>query len=305
MLAGISVVRNEADVIGATIRHHFNEGFDFLLVADNDSTDGTPALLEGMAREDRRLRISKAAGAFRQSDILTSLAQDAVRAGASWVIAFDADEFWHAPMGVAEALRSVRADLLEVSVINFIQHRDQSFLEPGAILRAQYRPKVSVGSSSEARHLVESDACSFVEMSYPTKWVGRAVTGMQIDAGNHFIGGVGEARMRSNDILCLHVPLRAREVLKYKIEHSERLDQAEIPPDLGWHIRRLAQVAKLGNLDQEWCANSQLEGHLDTFRGKIALAYDPILSSLLRNCISVTSSPCSCPIASSQSPHRE
>ena len=70
--AGISVVRNEADVIGATIRHHFNEGFDFLLVADNDSTDGTPALLEGMAREDRRLRISKAAGAFRQSDILTS-----------------------------------------------------------------------------------------------------------------------------------------------------------------------------------------------------------------------------------------
>jgi len=64
MLAGISVVRNEADVIGATIRHHFNEGFDFLLVADNNSTDGTTALLERMAREDKRLRISGATGAF-------------------------------------------------------------------------------------------------------------------------------------------------------------------------------------------------------------------------------------------------
>jgi hypothetical protein len=218
-------------------------------------------------------------------ELLVHSAQDAVRAGASWVIAFDADEFWHAPVGVAEALRSVTADLLEVSVINFVQHRDQILLEPRAILRAQYRPRVTVGSASEARHLVESRACSFVEMVYPSKWVSRAMTGMQIGAGNHVIEGVGGARMRSNDILCLHVPLRAREVLKYKIEQSERLDQVEYPPDHGWHLRRFAQVAKSGNLDQEWCANSQLEGHLDSVRGKVALAYDPSLSCLLRNCI--------------------
>jgi glycosyltransferase involved in cell wall biosynthesis len=285
LLAGISVVRNEVDIISATVRHHFNEGFDFLLVADNDSTDGTTALLERMAEEDKRLRTCKAAGVFRQSEILTSLAQDAVRAGASWVIAFDADEFWHAPQGVAKALRSVRADALEVSVVNYIQHRDQSLLEPKAILRAQYRPKVPLGSSLDARDLVESGACSFVEMKYQSKWVGRAMTGMKIGAGNHFIEGIGEARTRANDIFCLHVPLRARGVFNHKIEQSERLDQAEFPVEHGWQHRRFARIAKSGSLDQEWRANSQREGNLDTIRGKIALAYDPILSYLLRSCV--------------------
>jgi len=127
MLAGISVVRNEADLIGTTIRHHFNEGFDFIFVADNDSTDGTTAILERMAREDKRLRISRASGAFHQSEILTSLARDAVWAGASWILPFDADEFWHAAVGIAEILRSVKADLIEVSVVNFVQHRGQIY----------------------------------------------------------------------------------------------------------------------------------------------------------------------------------
>jgi hypothetical protein len=285
MLIGISVVRNEADIIGTTICHHFNEGFDLLIVADNDSSDGTTILLERMASEDRRLRISRVTGAFRQSDILTSLAQDAVRAGASWIVAFDADEFWHAPQGVAEALRSVKEDALEVSVVNFIQHRDQILLEPGAIGRIQYRSMGPVGSADEARRLVESGACSFVEMAYPPKWVARAVPGMLIHAGNHSVEGVGDARMRSNNILCLHVPLRAQEILKYKIEQSDRLDQAGFPAEHGWHLRRFAQVAKTGSLDQEWCANSHLEGHLNALRGEVALAYDPILSCLVRNCI--------------------
>jgi hypothetical protein len=122
-------------------------------------------------------------------------------------------------------------------------------------------------------------------MVYPSKWVGRAVTGMRIGAGNHFIAGVGEAIIQSNDILCLHVPLRAREIFKYKIEQAERLDQAGYPSDHGWHVRRFAQVMRSKNLDHEWCANSELEGHLDTARGKVALAYDPILSCLLRNFI--------------------
>lgn len=285
MLVGISCIRNEADIISTTIRHHFNEGFDCLYVVDDNSSDDTARELERLAAADKRLRFSRnRSNAFRQSEIVTGLAREAVRHGATWIVPFDADEFWHAPGGLASALRSVTADMVEVQVTNFAQCRDQIQLTPGAVLRAVYRPSEAIGTCFEAQALVERGTCSYLEMTYPPKYIARAAPEIVIETGNHGVLGAGSVRLESTRIRCLHVPLRARDVLRYKIQHAERMP-AELPPPICWHLRRLARLENSGDLDHEWNANSQLEGHLDAYRGRIELVYDPILPRLLQRCI--------------------
>ena len=39
-LVGVMMVRNEADVIGINLRHHFDQGVDEFLVVDNGSSRG-------------------------------------------------------------------------------------------------------------------------------------------------------------------------------------------------------------------------------------------------------------------------
>lgn len=285
MLVGISCVRNEVDLIATTIRHHFNEGFDYLYVVDDNSGDGTARELERLAAADKRLRFSRhRSNAFRQSEIVTSLAREAVRYGATWIVPFDADEFWHAPGGLAKALRSVTADTIKVQVTNFAQCRDQIQLTSGAVLRAVYRPSAAVGTYLEAQALVERGMCSYLEMTYPPKYITRAAPEIVIEIGNHGVLGAGSVQLESTCIRCLHVPLRARDVLRYKIQHAERMP-AELSPSICWHLRRMARLADSGDLDLEWNANSQLEGHLDAYRGRIELVYDPILPRLLQKCI--------------------
>ena len=44
-LYGVSMIRNEADIIRVNILYHLSIGFDRLLVVDNGSTDGTDRIL--------------------------------------------------------------------------------------------------------------------------------------------------------------------------------------------------------------------------------------------------------------------
>lgn len=94
------MVRDEADVLPATLDHLFDQGVDHVLVADNRSVDGTRELLYARSREDPRVHlVLDAEPAHLQSQKMTLLARRAWAAGADWIIPFDADEFWFAPEG--------------------------------------------------------------------------------------------------------------------------------------------------------------------------------------------------------------
>ncbi|MBV8425864.1 MAG: glycosyltransferase family 2 protein, partial [Hyphomicrobiales bacterium] len=56
MLVGISLMRNEEDLVATALRHHLRQGVELFLVADNGSTDGTTRVLDGLGRNDRRIR---------------------------------------------------------------------------------------------------------------------------------------------------------------------------------------------------------------------------------------------------------
>lgn len=196
---------------------------------------------------------------------------------------FDADEFWYSPYGVAQTIRSEachhRRDLV-AEVVNFVQERVQIRGDPKAAIRATYRVALPRGPAADAINLVRSGAISYVEMQYRPKRIFRAQPELEIFAGAHDVPGKYHSGLLTN-IRCFHVPLRAKEILQNKIEQSTRLNNAGFEESHGWHLRYFSRRAEIGCLDEEWAANSQLEGHLDANRGSIRLFYDPILATLL------------------------
>lgn len=93
---GIARVKDEADVIAATVQHMLGE-VDCVLVEDNDSSDGTREILERLSgtlivQGDDEV-------AYYQAAHMSRLAVQAAEHGAEFVIPFDADEIWYSPFG--------------------------------------------------------------------------------------------------------------------------------------------------------------------------------------------------------------
>lgn len=97
-LVAVSVVKNEADVIEAFVRHTC-AWVDHHLVFDHDSTDGTREILAALLREGLSLSVytDDQLGKLQQarSNHLTRLA--AAELGADWIFPLDADEFLTGP----------------------------------------------------------------------------------------------------------------------------------------------------------------------------------------------------------------
>lgn len=93
MVVAVAKVRDEADVIEPIIRQMASQ-VDFLIVADNRSTDGTRELLDALSGElPLSVRDDPQPGHY-QDQVLTALAQEAAQRGAEWILPFDGDE-WH------------------------------------------------------------------------------------------------------------------------------------------------------------------------------------------------------------------
>lgn len=104
MVAAISMVKDEADIVETTVRRMADQ-VDLVIVADNSSTDGTRQLLTSI---DGVEVIDDPEVGYFQSRKMTELAQRAAAAGATWVIPFDADEVWAARDGrLADVLQSL------------------------------------------------------------------------------------------------------------------------------------------------------------------------------------------------------
>lgn len=96
-LAAVGMVRNEADIIEAFVRHTL--GFvDELWLVDHLSTDATPSILDRLQAEGLPLKVTRHSENAQSQEILTSrLGQQAFAAGADWVVPLDCDEFIAVP----------------------------------------------------------------------------------------------------------------------------------------------------------------------------------------------------------------
>ena len=105
----VAMVRDEADIIEATVRHLLDQGVDRVLVVDNGSRDETPAVVEALGADGRVLLGRDHEVGYFQAAKMTLLARYAAGRGAGWVVPFDADELWFSTHGaLADGLRAAR-----------------------------------------------------------------------------------------------------------------------------------------------------------------------------------------------------
>ena len=263
-LVGVMMVRNEADVLGINLRHHFAQGVDEFLVVDNGSSDGTDRVLESFA-EDGRLRWVRDSGPYNQSDITTDLAREAGSLGADWVVPIDADEFWFAPGSTLKSvLQDATAAALRVSMTNFVQRRSQLTTSPDALLHMTYRAEAPNVPSENAQAQFNAGKHSYVELGAYPKWISRPSEQVLIAMGNHNVFHIPGATEDCTGIQCLHAPLRARSLWIAKaMDHGARAEQLGLPKDQWWQARAWYRMAMQGSLDAEWRANSYENECLD------------------------------------------
>lgn len=279
---GLMMVRNEADIVGITIRHHLAQGIDHFLVVDNGSTDGTDRVLEELSR-DQRVRWVRSTGEFRQADITTELAREAYLRGADWVLPIDADEFWWAPEGDFRAvLETSTSGALQVEVVNFVQRRDQTEASPSALLHMTRRVPAPVGPPDDrVVDMVERRQIGYIEFQYPQKWISRASIAVEIHQGNHSVAGIVGPPGVTSRIVCLHAPMRARSVLGAKVDHGRRAEEVAQYLVQAWHVRRWRRLAEEGRLEEEWAANSYCDDALDVNGERHPVVFDPRLRDVV------------------------
>lgn len=275
---GAMLVRGEADIVAITIRYHLQLGLDGVLVLDNASSDGTDKILEQLAQADDRIRWSRHEGEFQQAELTTGLAQEAFRAGADWIVPFDADEFWYAPgCAFREVLASTKAGALRAQVIHYIQAREQSKRSPEALRTITRRAPRMIGPPDHGRDLVEAQAIGYVEAMYAPKWISRASMKLEIGTGNHSAAQLAAEAVTTTELVCLHAPIRSRDTLVLKAAHSQRLEAARRPPDDGWHTHRVRRLLEEDSIDAEWAANSYKDDALDVYGARRPVVFDSTL----------------------------
>jgi len=278
---GLLLVRNEADIIALNVHYHLWLGFDRLLVVDNGSTDGTDRELQRLGGEGRVLW-RRDDSPYQQSSIVTRMAREAYDLGADWILPIDADEFWHAPrLYFKDVLSQSTAGALRVQVLNFIQRRDRLESSGDGLRHMIMRTACQRGPLDMTSELVETQKIGYVEAMYPPKWISRASPTIEIAAGNHSVTGVPGSCDDTNEIVCLHAPLRSRTGLDAKADHGGRVEEAGYRPGDAWHVRRFRRLQQEGRLDTEWAANSYAGASIDVYGERHKVIFDPTLRYLV------------------------
>ncbi|MFW0110864.1 glycosyltransferase family 2 protein [Rothia sp. CCM 9416] len=217
---GIAMVKNEADVIEQAVKHLLDQGLDHIIIVDNGSEDKTVEILHDLARTHPISVGTDNEPAYYQSEKMTWLADKAKEHGATWIVPFDADEFWFGTAGsLASALAVAREPILEALIYNQFPQPDGSW-------------KVDATPHQEAKICFKPNRPFVVAM------------------GNHSL--IGPGKTGTSKIAILHRPWRSFEQFERKIRQgSAALQLTDLPEHLGYHWRSLS-FASSDELRQVW-----------------------------------------------------
>ncbi len=218
------MVRNEEDIIRTTISHMLAQGLDRVLVSDNLSTDSTPHVLHDLARQDPRvLLVTDTLDAYHQDHKMTLLARYASRAGADWLVPFDADELWFAEStSVAQHLRDLGAAPRPVGTVRAWWHDCVTLARPEQDWRA-------------ADFLLNATPAPLMKIAV------RAHPLVRINFGNHSAARAGD---QADGLHIAHAAYRSPKQLAGKVRRgSSALELADRASGYGGHWRRLATLS--------------------------------------------------------------
>jgi glycosyltransferase involved in cell wall biosynthesis len=251
------MVRDEADVIDAMLRHHAAHGIDIFIVTDNGSTDGTLELIEAFAQEhDLDLRHDPV-HRKQQSSVVTRMARDAATThGADWVINADADEFWmpSGTEGLRQALSQIPADIVafQVPVIDMTGEPAESGTGLDRLVWRDGRPTESLLRAGLRAH------------SSPDA-VHRGDPDIVVAQGNHEVNRPAKPLPgASSGIEVLHLPWRSWDQFRRKVDNAGRsyLANSELHPSPNHHGMKDFSRMLEGSLRAAYVARHPSAGEL-------------------------------------------
>lgn len=241
-LFGVTMARNEVDVIEAFVRHNLGL-LDGLAIVDHGSIDGTSEILAKLQAEGLALRVaSNSEPAYRQSATMTALARETLaRDAADFVFALDADEFLKVPSRPAleHALSEVPAGTHVL--MHWLTYVPDAFDgAPGSFGPGHLWWRLKNDRNPQHKVIVGRGLLEQAEDS--------------IAAGNHLVqSATGAAprpysRLRQNIAALAHCPVRSRDQLLGKIVVGNLAQLLARPTDRtgGRHWRELYNELRSG-----------------------------------------------------------
>jgi hypothetical protein len=229
MIAAVAMVRDEEDIVVPVVEQLFAQGVDRIWVADNMSSDKTRPLLEELAARYPLTILDDDEAGYYQSDKMSALARRAYDAGATWILPFDADEWWYGVGGtIAERLAVCDADVVKVYGYD---HLAQPFDpdEPNPIVRMGWRRPTT--------------------QTWP-KVAFRAHPDVYLHMGNHDVER--EGRRTTGLLEYRHYQYRSLEQMARKVRQGKAAYEASTVHELhGTHWRTLGGFTD-DELQKEW-----------------------------------------------------
>jgi hypothetical protein len=220
---GICMARDEADIVATTVRHML-EQVDHVIVSDNNSTDGTREIL---AELDCTIVDDPEVG-YYQSRKMTELAVMAGELGATWVVPFDADEWWYAPFGD--------------NLAQFIAESADQWL----CVKADLYDHVATGSDPDKPDPIDRIGWRRRDPAPLAKVACRVRRDLVINQGNHSASYDGGATERPG-LVIRHFPYRSpQQFVRKAINGAQAYAATDLPDDAGAHWRQYGQLIDQG-----------------------------------------------------------
>lgn len=218
-VCAIAMVRDEADIVGATVAHMLTQ-VDHVIVADNGSVDGTRDILAGLPVE----LIDDPERGYYQSRKMTALAARAREAGHEWVVPFDADEVWYSPFGrIADILGGIASQWLAAP--------------------ATLYDHVSSGIDADDPDPVRRIEWRRTEPGALPKVAARLRDDLVIEQGNHAATFDGGTTSFPGQLVVRHFPYRSAEQFVRKARNgAEAYAATDLPWPAGQHWREYGQL---------------------------------------------------------------
>jgi len=237
ILWGVAMVRNEADIVEAFVRHNMTI-LDGLLVIDHGSADATLDILNALCRERMRLVVmrNEAAGYLQQAVMTQAVRHAFASTRADFVFPLDADEFLKATSR-AELERALAA----------LPPATHGLLRWPTYVPDLRNPAADILASLRGAKRAASEPNGMTKAIVARSFAGAADE--VLSSGNHWIQGHPDAKLRgmrrhglvTDRVAALaHVPIRSVEQFIAKVA-IKKLGRVAASAD--WKPDAASQVA--------------------------------------------------------------
>lgn len=236
------LVKNEDELLEQNLLFHKAMGVDAFIITDNNSTDGTPGIIEKYRRKGWVVDvIHETATGYEQKDWVDRMIWRAkTRFGADWIINADADELWYAPSGsLKEELSAVRANVLTCEMRSMYPEEGVPFWQ----WTKAVKPVADIAAYDLSQYSL------FERQNY--KVIHRAAGYLQISMGNHKVKMLPQCT-RHAAVRVYHYNVRGRRQFMDKMVNGGLQLQQHKGRHGGRHWRYFYRLYKEGLLDKEY-----------------------------------------------------